>query len=556
MLTAGFDFSKGGVFDSLSGSVGAVLGSSLVSANGIAGSIAGSVGSYAGGAIGTALIPIPIVGSFIGDVIGTLIGNLFGSSCPPTATVVLGNAGGNHLGVVAENTAHGGNSSVFNPLAGTISGATDAVLAAATGRLAGFGGTGNLTISSRGSDQHVVLADGGVDFLTRDAGTWSKAAGDAVLSLARTADIGGGDPIMLADLGAASHQDSSIDAVAGDLQIAKDYKTYLANTEIINLLLATNPNSSSAIGWQNTLLRAQELGLNQIGSGDGWSASLVTDGGVDPHTGEAYASPETILDNNGVITEDAYFHADGTQTDYQYYRHQTVTLSGVTIKVVNGATYTVLGSGNTISGGHDVNLTVAGDQNGVSITGAHATVSACGRGSGIGISGGTVNVAAGSSAAITGEGDAVHAETGRRQFGRHRQRMVERQLGLRRRARDGQRLRRHRGVVDADRQRQLELQRGWLQRPDGDQRRLELDRDRRSHPCGDRRHRQHVVGGERLGRDLGRLERGDGLDRIGIDAQGREGPPLDPPSAPDPTGGVRRPWRCPTARPVASRPDR
>ncbi len=250
--------------------------------------------------------------------------------------------------------------------------------------------------------------------LGQDKAVWEKVAGDSVLTLLRNARIDGGDAIMVAALAAAATQDTNIDAVASDLRIAQDYKTYLANTETINLLMALNPGSDFATGWQVTLLRAQELGLNQLGTDATWTASLEAGGpgAVDPHTGVAFSAHETVRDANGIVVEEEFFHADGSQTDYQYYLNQTVELSGKTIKVINGATYVVRGSDNVIAGGHDVTLTVAGDRNGVTITGDDTHVALSGQANRVSIDNGTVTVAAGSSATVTGSGDVVTGGTG------------------------------------------------------------------------------------------------------------------------------------------------
>ncbi|OBY25204.1 hypothetical protein [Leisingera sp. JC1] len=49
--------------------------------------------------------------------------------------------------------------------------------------------------------------------------------------------------------------------INSNLQIATDYHTYLENTEEINTLISTAPNSTLAAGWIATLTAAEEMGL-------------------------------------------------------------------------------------------------------------------------------------------------------------------------------------------------------------------------------------------------------------------------------------------------------
>jgi uncharacterized protein (TIGR01370 family) len=66
-------------------------------------------------------------------------------------------------------------------------------------------------------------------------------------------------------------QGESLSLMTAYLQIAKDYRTYLDNTETINLLMATSPGSSFTLGWATTLMQAASLGLNRayVNSNDG-----------------------------------------------------------------------------------------------------------------------------------------------------------------------------------------------------------------------------------------------------------------------------------------------
>ena len=74
---------------------------------------------------------------------------------------------------------------------------------------------------------------------------------------ANTANYAAGDPY-----------DYEPATIFGDLAIAADYAAYRENAAVINLLLATNPQSAFSAGWAITLQRAHELGLDRYGEAD------------------------------------------------------------------------------------------------------------------------------------------------------------------------------------------------------------------------------------------------------------------------------------------------
>ncbi len=155
------------------------------------------------------------------------------------------------------------------------------------------------------------------------------------MAMLHEANLSDGDPIKTAALAAALQQDNTIDAIGADLQVAADYKTYLANTAAINQLLALYPDSAFATGWELTLLRAQELGLNKVVDENGWTATLqatsaanganvgsvsgdgalgsIANGlGNQPGQLAAYSAIETVRDQNGLLVD---------EIDIQHRRH-------------------------------------------------------------------------------------------------------------------------------------------------------------------------------------------------------------------------------------------
>src|ERR1700674_369484 len=167
----------------------------------------------------------------------------------------------------------------------------------------------------------------------------------------------GGDPIMTAALAAAAQQDTNMSAVAADLAVAQNYKTYLQNAELINLLMAFNPDSTFTAGWELTLLRAQELGLEQVHEEAGWTATLEPGA-----AGAGYKFHETVRDQNGILVEEEYFNDDGSQADYRYYMH------------VAGATYAIAGSDDTVTAGARSSVTMTGDRDAITVGGSGAAV--------------------------------------------------------------------------------------------------------------------------------------------------------------------------------------
>ncbi|AUQ66364.1 calcium-binding protein [Phaeobacter inhibens] len=77
--------------------------------------------------------------------------------------------------------------------------------------------------------------------------------------------------------------------VMANLQIANDYHTYLENTEEINTLITTAPNSNLAAGWVATLSEAKEMGLADPYDlrGDAIDNVFYTADGADTVWGEA-----------------------------------------------------------------------------------------------------------------------------------------------------------------------------------------------------------------------------------------------------------------------------
>ncbi|WP_052248760.1 hypothetical protein [Leisingera sp. ANG-Vp] len=77
--------------------------------------------------------------------------------------------------------------------------------------------------------------------------------------------------------------------INSNLQIATDYHSYLENTEEVNTLITTAPNSTLTAGWIATLTAAEEMGLNDRYNltGDGIDNVFYTADGNDVIRGES-----------------------------------------------------------------------------------------------------------------------------------------------------------------------------------------------------------------------------------------------------------------------------
>lgn len=118
-----------------------------------------------------------------------------------------------------------------------------------------------------------------------------------VLLALKQLEIAGGDLHIKRAI--RNSQAETLDELSGDVQVASDYALYLQNKDVIDLLIAADPASAFAAGWIVTLVRAQELGLDQ------WSPS--------DFTGGLAAFFESIgLEALGATADDVAITLDGT----------------------------------------------------------------------------------------------------------------------------------------------------------------------------------------------------------------------------------------------------
>jgi 20S proteasome alpha/beta subunit len=263
-----------GATSAMSSSIGSLLANQIVHAENIDGAIGGQLGGAVGGVIGAASLigdvvldfVLPGIGAFIGTALGTLVGNALGGDKYPQAYNSV-SQGTSSYTTSFNSVKDGGDPNVAAAMGNAAIGMANAYLSAVNG--VGMTGTassviGYVVVSNGTSVLYQASVDGGQSFHN------SASADDATRWLATQLLQGteaiGGNLLMKR----AHHDDNTADmlTLAGDLQIAQDYERYLDNTEVINALIAANPNTAFTEGWAATFARVQDLGLSRYGATD------------------------------------------------------------------------------------------------------------------------------------------------------------------------------------------------------------------------------------------------------------------------------------------------
>ena len=258
-------FASGGFFTSMSGAVGSYLGGYLAGVVAMPtspeGAIAQQIGSSIGGLLGSAFGPLgSFIGSFAGGIIGGQLGALFGND-PQSGGRIEMDANG-ALYITGQWEDHGGSwqwldkiahyqiETVYR-LANLTGGRIDTAFSNPTLRLAQDDRSFWLTLETA-----AVAAVNDAD----DPRDLAPLVDPGVMELVSKIDLVGGD-VLLRRVFENSHAASS-SALAGELMMAQDYRTYLDHAPVINALMAAQPESSFTAGWVLTLLKARELGFD------------------------------------------------------------------------------------------------------------------------------------------------------------------------------------------------------------------------------------------------------------------------------------------------------
>ena len=268
-------------FDTIGGQIGSAVGSALGSAA-VASMVVGtgSSATLAGVQLGALAGPVgAAIGAFVGFIIGGVIGSIFGGT-PRSGADSAWDAGEQKFVVANVWSKKGGSKDAARSVASAVSETFNALLSSTGGTLlnpeavqsGNYGMRKSAFVykpySTRDSDA-ITQKFSGKDAATRLIGygvyqgltdpDFQIAGGDIYVkrALYNTFEIGGLDP-----------RNFDINVLLGNIASAQQYEGYLANSGVINALVAAEPDSVFAIETLITLARAQELGLTKRAASD------------------------------------------------------------------------------------------------------------------------------------------------------------------------------------------------------------------------------------------------------------------------------------------------
>jgi hypothetical protein len=267
-----------GAASSIGGALGSMLANQIIHAQTEAGAVGGQLAGAVGSIIGTALLEgaadlvldlvLPGIGALIGTLLGTVVGDLFGGgakhpSSIHAAEVQPGQAFYSSLFVAVSNS-DGGDTTVSEQLADGVAGIVNAYLGAVGGIGVAKSQTEYIGYQTDLPGTPYIEARPGVPYhYFANANDAVNAAGlDAVLNT----EAIGGDLFFKRVHAHATYSD--LMTLSGDLQVAQDYERYLDNRDVINALMAANPNSAFTAGWMATFAEASSLGLTHLSAVD------------------------------------------------------------------------------------------------------------------------------------------------------------------------------------------------------------------------------------------------------------------------------------------------
>lgn len=271
-LSDGFSLSEMSlnIGNALGAYFGSQLGQKIVQAKSEEAALFGSAMSTIG-SIALSWIPIigPFIGSAIGQVIGTMLGNVFTDNDDvATADIIIDHETGRLT--TGNWLIMDGGKIIF----------ADTMAKTAADNINGF--LDSLGVRAVAAAEYVPVKVGyfvnhmnqryvfAVDAVGNN-GELNQENTTAAIAYAQNVALAGlslvgGDVVVRRAFDAS--RDEGMVQLAFDVQIAKDYRYYLENVTLVNALIAAQPQSEFAAGWLVTLLRAQELGLNQGSAND------------------------------------------------------------------------------------------------------------------------------------------------------------------------------------------------------------------------------------------------------------------------------------------------
>jgi Ca2+-binding RTX toxin-like protein len=288
-MVTGFD--PVSIATNLGAAVGGYLGSTLaghvVVPQHQEGAIGQQVGSSVGATLGAILlVEIPVVGpivgsflgSFVGGVAGSLIGDLAGNDPVSHGRVVFFTDHRFYPDPTSFWGDHGANGNTFMNMATYTGNVVNALADFAGVQMNAFPVDANPISNALGLQ--LIYTQDDRDFMinlpyqgpaalvhnVQSADDLAPLTSTGIMTLAHSVTVAGGDPLVQY---AWTHSEATNpSAFALDLQVAKDYRAYLDDKDMIDLMMAAAPESSFTAGWVLTLLKARELGLDAQPAGD------------------------------------------------------------------------------------------------------------------------------------------------------------------------------------------------------------------------------------------------------------------------------------------------
>jgi Ca2+-binding RTX toxin-like protein len=263
--------------NSIGGAIGGILANQLLHATTqegvIGGQILGAIGSLVGTLVASGLglvlnFVLPGIGAFLGTLLGTWLGDLFGGGEQhPRSTdfVAINNAG--LYSTAQHGVRDGGDINISHQLGAAVANTVNAYLSFVNG--VGIGQSSAYEIGYQTDNTAVPYVAWHPSVSDWDAphyATPEEAVKAASMHLLHNTEVVGGNLLLK-----RAHQHSQYSdmlTLAGDLQVAQDYERYLNNRELINALIAANPDSAFAIGWAATFARVNDLHLKDYGASD------------------------------------------------------------------------------------------------------------------------------------------------------------------------------------------------------------------------------------------------------------------------------------------------
>lgn len=265
-------------FDTIGGQIGAAVGSSL----------AVGAAAYLGLLGGPAGIAIAFAAAFLGNIVGGLIGSLFGGTPRSGADVIWDQSSG-QFAVANVYSKKGGSKDAARGMAASVAETFNAILSASGGVLANPGAiqSGNYGMrksdlvyrptSTRDKDAVTFrLSSKQDDAMSRMIGygvyqglidpDFQIVGGDVYVKRAiyNSFSIGQLDP---------THFDPNL--IIGNITSALSYENYIANSAVINALVAAEPDSVFSLETMIIVARADELGLTRRHASD-WFGGFST----------------------------------------------------------------------------------------------------------------------------------------------------------------------------------------------------------------------------------------------------------------------------------------